>query len=129
MFCNPFKGFPGQVQPVEIGIVPFQPRHDPQGLRVMVKAAIGRHQAFHRVLAGMAKGRMAKVMRQCHRLGQIGVQAKDAGDGARHLGHFDRVGQARAVVVALMFDKNLRLVLQPPKRAGMDDPVPVALIG
>jgi len=35
--------------------------------------------------------------------------------------------QARAVVVALGREKYLRLMLEPPERAGVDDPVAVAL--
>jgi hypothetical protein len=115
VFRNAFKGFPGQVQPVEVGVVAFQLGHDPQRLGIVVKAAIGGHQPLHRVLAGVAEGRVAQVMRQRHRLGEVGVQAQHPGDGAGDLRHLDRMGQARAVVIALVFDEDLRLVLQPRK--------------
>lgn len=59
-----------------------------------VEAAIGRHQGGQRILSGMAEGRAALDQGQRHRLGQIGVQAKNARDGARDLRHLDRVGQA-----------------------------------
>ena len=105
----------------------FQPGHDAQRLRIVVKAAIGRHQDGERILSGMAKGRVAKVMGQRHRFGQIGIQAKHTRDGARDLCHLDRMGKAGAVIIALMLDKDLGLVLEPPKGRGMDDPVAVAL--
>ena len=126
---NAFQAFPGQVQPVEFGIMPFQPGDDAHGLGVVIEPAVGDHQRFHRVFAGMAEGRMAQVMGQGHGLGQIGVQVQHAGDGARDLRHFDRMGQAGAVIIALMFHEDLRLVLQAAEGRGMDDPVPVALKG
>src|SRR5690606_33654088 len=50
-----------------------------------------------------------------------------AADRARDLRHLDRVGEPRAVVVALVVDEDLGLVLQPPEGAGVDDAVAVAL--
>ncbi len=75
----------------------------------------------------MAKGRVPEIMAERHRLGQIGIEAKRIRDGACDLGHLDRVGQAGAVVIALMFDEDLRLVLEATKGRGVDDPVAVAL--
>src|SRR3546814_5665897 len=48
-------------------------------------------------------------------------------DRARVLRHLGRVGQPRAVVIALVVDEDLGLVLKPPEGAGMDDAVAVAL--
>jgi hypothetical protein len=59
---------PGQVQPVELGIV-APAGDDAERLRVVVEPAVGRHQRVQRVLAGMAEGRVAEVVRQRHRLG------------------------------------------------------------
>ena len=39
----------------------------------------------------------------------------------------ERVREPRAVVVALGRDEHLRLVLEPPERLGVHDPVAVAL--
>ncbi len=58
----------------------------------------------------MSKGRVAQIMGQRYRFGQIGVQPQNASQSTRHLRHFDRMGQARAVVIALVFYKDLRLV-------------------
>jgi len=76
----------------------------------------------------MAEGRMAEIVGQRHRLGQILVEAEHAGDAARDLRHLDRMGQPCPVIVALMLDEDLRLVLEPPEGRGMDDPVTVALV-
>ena len=118
---------PGQVQPVELGIAPLQPGHDAQRLGVVVEAAERRHAVVERVLAGMAEGRVAEVVRQRQRLGQVLVEPQRAGQRAGDLRHLDRVGQPRAVVVALVVDEDLRLVLQAAEGGGMDDAVAVAL--
>ncbi len=127
MLGQALERLPGQVQPVEIGIVPLQRRHDADRLRVVVEAAIGRHQPLERVLAGVAEGRVAEVMRQRHRLGQFGVEVERPRDGARDLRHLDRMGQPRAEIVALVLDEDLRLVLEAAEGGGMDDAVAVAL--
>jgi hypothetical protein len=124
---DPFQRLPRQVQPVELRVVPFQMRHDADRLRVVVEPAIGRHRRRQRILAGVPERRMPEIMRQRHRLRQVLVQSQRAGHRARHLRHLQRVGQPRAEVVALMLHEDLGLVLQPPERRGMDDPVPVAL--
>jgi hypothetical protein len=127
MFRNAFKGFPGEVQAVEFRVMAFQMGHDPDRLRVVIEPAIGRHRGGERVLPGMPEGGMAEIMGQRHGLGQVLVEAQRAGHGARDLRHLQRMGQAGAEIVALMLHEDLRLVLEPAKRGGMDDPVAVAL--
>ncbi len=85
------------------------------------------HAVVERILAGMAEGRVAEVVRQRQRLGQILVEPQRAGQRAGDLRHLDRVGQARAEMVALVVDEDLRLVLQPAERGRVDDAVAVAL--
>ena len=129
MLGDPLQRVPGQVQPVKLGIAALQRGDDLERLRIVIEAAIGGHQRVQRILSGMAKGGVPEIMRKGHGLGQILVQAKRAGDGARDLRHFDGMGQAGAEIIALMFHKHLRLVLEAAKRPGMDDPVAVALEG
>ena len=129
-----FERFPRQVEAVEAGVVAFQPGHDPQRLGVVVEAAVWRHQRGERILSGVAEGRVAEVVGQRHRLGQIGVEPERRGDGAGDLRHLDRVGQAGAVIVAaipvaVLFDEHLGLVLEPAEGRRVDDPVAVALPG
>src|SRR5205814_5800559 len=42
-------------------------------------------------------------------------------------GHLDRMGQARTQMIAGAVQKNLRLVLEPAKRARMNDPRAITL--
>ena len=65
-----FQRFPGQVEPVELGIAALQRGHDAQGLGVVVEAAMGRQACVERPLAGMAERRMAEIMRQRQRFGR-----------------------------------------------------------
>jgi hypothetical protein len=92
--------------------------------------AAERVEAFvERPLAGMAERRMAEIVGERQRLGQILVESERAGERARHLGDFERVGEPGAVMVALVEDEDLGLVLEPPERGGMDDAVAVAAEG
>ena len=126
---QPLQRLPGQVQTVELGIAPLQPRHDPQRLCVVVEAAPVRHLLVERILAGMAERRVAEIVDERNGLGQILVDLQSAGQSTRDLRHLDRVGQPRAVMVALMGDKDLCLVFQPAEGGGVDDAVPIALEG
>jgi hypothetical protein len=80
-----------------------------------------------RLLADVAEGRVAEVVAEPDRLGQILVQAKRPGHGAGDEAGLERVREPRAVVVALGRDEDLGLVLEPAKRLGVCDPVAVAL--
>ena len=67
----------------------FEIGDDANGLRIMIEPAIGRHQIAKRILARMAKGRVAQIMGQRNRLGQILVRPKGAGNRAGHLRDLD----------------------------------------
>ncbi len=95
----------------------------------MVKAAEGCEALIERALAGMAERRMAEIMRQRQGLGEVLVEPQPPRQGARHLGHFERVGEPCAVVIALVEHEDLRLVLQPAERSRMDDAVAIAAEG
>ncbi len=129
MFGDPLKSFPRQVQPVEFRVMAFKMGHDADRLRVVVEPAMGRHQRLQRILAGMAERRVAQIMGERHSFRQVLVEPQRTRDGARHLRHLDRMGQPGAEIIAFMFHEDLRLVLEPPKGRGMDDPVTVALKG
>ena len=70
---------------------------------------------------------MAEVVRQRDGFGQVFVEPQGAGEGAGDLGDFQGVGQPRPVMVLFGVNEDLRLVLEPPKGLGVQDPVPVAL--
>ena len=102
---------------------------DPQRLLVVAEAAAEAllEHVIERLLAGVPERRMAHVVAEPDRLGQILVQAQRPRHAARDRGRLERVRHARAVVVALRVDEDLRLALQAPERLGVDDPVAVAL--
>src|SRR5207247_1021082 len=73
----------------------------------------------------VAEGGMAEVMGQRDCLCEVLIQPEGARDIAGNAGHFQRMSQPRAEVVARAVQENLRLVLQPAKRARVDHAVPV----
>ena len=83
--------------------------------------------ASQRILAAMAERRVAEVVGQAQRLGQILVEAQRPGHGPADLRDFDRMGQPDPEMVAVGRDEHLRLVAQAAEGDRMDDPVAVAL--
>ena len=127
MLDQPLQRFLTEVEPVEIGVAPFEFGHQSQAVAVVVEAAIGRHAGVERVLADMAEGRVAEVVTERNGFGQIVVEAETARQRARDLRHLDRMGQAGAEMIVRVIDEHLRLVRQPPERGAMHDAVAVAL--
>ena len=78
-------------------------------------------------LADVPERRVADVVPEPDRLREVLVQPQRPGDGARDLRRLQRVGEPRAVVVALGRHEHLGLVLEPPERLRVHDPVAVAL--
>jgi hypothetical protein len=86
----------------------------------------GLERLVQSLLAGVAKGRMADVVPECDRLGQVLVQPQCPRDSPGDLRDLQGVGQPRPVVVATGVDEDLRLVLEPPERLRVEDSVAVA---
>ena len=84
-------------------------------------------RVVERVLARVAERRVPHVVPEADRLDEILVQPQRPGDDARDRRRLERVGHARAVVVAGRVDEDLRLPLQAAERLRVDDPVAVAL--
>src|SRR6185369_1048783 len=84
------------------------------------------HQLAQLLLARVAEGRMPDVVAERDRLDQRLVQLQRASDRARDLRDLERVGHARAEVVAGAVDEDLRLVFEAAERAAVDDAVAVA---
>ena len=79
----------------------------------MIEAAESAEAGVKRALAGMAERRMAEVVGERQRLGEILVEAERTRQRARHLRDLERVGQPGAVMVAFVKHKDLGLVLKP----------------
>ncbi len=87
---------------------------------------LGEHRV-ERLLAGVPERRMAEVVPDCDRLGEVLVQPQRAGDDPRDPGRLERMREPRAEVVASRRHEDLGLVLQPPERLRVHDAVAVAL--
>src|SRR5437867_7303359 len=75
----------------------------------------------------MTEGRVAEIVSQGDRLGQLLVEAQDFRNRTGDLRHFERMRQACSIVIAGRREEHLRLVLQAAERLAMDDAVAVAL--
>ena len=75
----------------------------------------------------MPERRMAEVVREAQRLGQILVEPEDPRHRPPDLRDLDRVGQADAEMIAVGGDEHLGLVAQAAEGDRMDDAVAVAL--
>ena len=92
----------------------------------MIEAAAALEAAVERSLAGMAERGVTEIMGERQRLGEILVEAERAGERARDLRNFERVGQPGAEMVAFVKDEDLGLVRKPAKGGGMNDAVAIA---
>ena len=115
-----------EVQPDPIALEHLD---DPQRLLVVTKAAV---EALTKAgvddrLADMAERRVAEIVSEPDRLDEILVEGERTRDRARDLRDLERMGHARAVVVALGRHEDLRLVLEAPERLAVHDAVAVAL--
>src|ERR1700722_1418720 len=82
---------------------------------------------IQRFLTDVPERRVPEVVAEPDRLDQILVECQRARDSARDRRHLERMGQARAVVVAERCHEHLRLVCQAPERLAVHDPVSIAL--
>ena len=114
--------FPGEVQ---AAAVVLEHVDDAQALLVVVEAA--GHQPVDDPLAGMAERRVAEIVAERDRFGQLLVQPQHLRDRARDLRHLERVRQPGPVVIAGRREEDLRLVLQPAERLAVDDAIAIAL--
>ena len=76
----------------------------------------------------MAERRVAEIVGERQRLGEVLVEPQRAGDRAGDLRDFEAVGEPRAVMVALVIDEHLRLVVEPAEGGRVQDAVAVALV-
>ena len=107
MLYQPFQRFPAQIDAVEQRVLPFQRRHDFQGMGIVVKSAVFLHTFVQSHFPGMAERRMSQVMRQGQRFPQILIQTQHPAQRPGDLRHLKRMGQAGAQAVALMIYENL----------------------
>ena len=120
---------PREIQPRKRRIARFQFLGDRQGIPIVRKAAVLTQALVERVLAGMAIGRVADIVKQGQGLDQVLIEPQGPADGARDRGDLVGVRKPRAVVVAHVAGEDLHLAAQAAKGRRMDNPVAVALVG
>src|SRR5690348_18129997 len=69
---------------------------------------------------------MAEVVCERERFREVLIEAESAGERARDLYDFQRMGEPRPVVVALVIDEHLRLMREAAEGGRMDDSVTIA---
>jgi hypothetical protein len=118
------SNFEGQVQALALV---FELLDHPEALEIVVESA--GEELGQGLLARVAERRVADVVAQGDRLGQVLVQAERLGDRPADGRDFEGVGQARAVMVAVGGQEDLGLVFEASEALGVEDAIPVALEG
>jgi hypothetical protein len=117
-----------KVQAAKADIPKLEVLNDAQRVQVVVeKPVVGLHGRMERFFAGVSKWWMADVMDKRECFDQVWIQAELLANGARNLRDLDGVRQSIPKVIGEATGEDLRLILQPPECARMDDSVPVAL--
>ena len=111
-----------EVEPLSVALKHV---HHAQALLIVLEAAGIDH--VQRPLPRVAERRVAQIVAETDRLRQILVEPQRAGDGSGKARDLQRVGQARAVVIPLRAQEDLRLVLEAAEGLGMRDAVHVPL--
>ena len=88
----------------------LEPVDDAQALLIVAKAR-ALEDGVQRALSGVAEGRVAEIVAEGDRLGEIVVEHERTADRAGEARDLERVRQARAVMIALRLEEDLRFVL------------------
>jgi hypothetical protein len=128
VLAESLKNLEGKVESALLGIALFQQLNDAQALGIVVEAAMILHEEVEHFLPGMTERRMAEVVSQRDRLGQVLVETEGAGNGPADGGHLDGVGQAGPVMVSGTVEEDLGLSVETAKGGAVDDAIPVPLI-
>ena len=129
MLDDAFAHFERQIQAGKIQIALLELLDDPQRLQIVIEAvSMLAHPLVELLFTRVAKRRVADVVHQRQRFGEIGVELERAGDGARNLRHLQRVREPVAKMVGKARGENLRLRFEAPERARMDHAVAVARV-
>src|SRR5580704_18983262 len=83
MFDQPRQRRLGQVEAVELGVMPLELGHDAQGVAVVVEAAVLGHTGVEGVFAGMPKGGVAEIVAERDRFRETIVEPQGASERAR----------------------------------------------
>src|SRR5208282_5375115 len=117
----------GEIQSRKIEIPLLELLDDPQRVQIVVEAvAMLPHTCVELPFSGVPEWRMADVVDEGKRFGEIGVQLQSARYRARDLCNFQRVREPVAKVIGKASREYLRFRFETAERAGMDYAVAVA---
>ena len=127
------RGAVGVVQDAHAGLlaeiqapaVTLKHVHDAQALLIVLEAS--GVNVVERAFPGVTEGRVPQVVPQGDGLGEILVETQGPRHRAGQTADLERVGQARAVVVALGLQEHLRFMLEAAEGLGVGDAVNVPL--
>src|SRR5580704_2427614 len=122
MLDDAFAHGEGEVEAAKRRIALLEPGNDSQRVQIVVEAkAVGLERFVESFFSGMSKGRMTDVVNQGESLRKLPIETERMRQCAGNLGHFKRMRQAAANVVAgrlaLEARKHLGLAGQAAERA------------
>ena len=89
--------------------------------------AITLHQTVKRLFSRVSKRRMAHIMDESESFRKVLIEFQHVCNSAGDLRDFDGMRQPVAEMVGKRGSEDLRLVLEPPESARVNDPVVIAL--
>ncbi len=129
MFDDSFADFESEIEARKIQVALLKMFDDVERVQIVIEALAEFAQAQVELLfAGVAEGRMADVVDERERFGEIGVEAESGGDGAGDLRDFEGVSEAVAKMVGEAGGEDLRFRFETAEGARMDDAVAVARV-
>jgi hypothetical protein len=90
--------------------------------------AVRTHERVKPVFAGVAEWRMADIVNERERFGEIGIQMQSAGNGARDLRDLQSVRESIAKMIGIARGENLRLGFESAEGARVNDAIAVASV-
>ena len=123
-FCVADNAVPHFISEVKSLAVTLKNIRNAETLLIVVEGA---GEIPKRPFSGVAEGGMAQIVAQGDGLGEILIEPQSPGDGAGYAGHFQRMGQAGAVMVTLRMQKYLGLMAQPAESLGVGHPIHIPL--
>ncbi len=117
----------GEVQATNSLGSDLQKVDDAKALAVVLEPTVVTQESVEHALPRVTEGRVAQIVGENNRLGQVLVRAECTSHGASDLRHLQGMGETVSKVVPLMANEDLRLVLEPPERGRVDDAVTIPL--
>jgi hypothetical protein len=127
MLPEALKNLVGQIESRLLGVTLLECLDHAEALVVMVESAMIFHQTVQSFLAGMSERGVSEIVGQSDGLSQILVETEGAGHSTADRGDLYGVGQARAVMIPLAVQEDLRLSIKSAKGGAVHDPVPISL--